>query len=403
MNLSGLRVLLASIAMGVVLGGCASIAPDVGDMTRAYAESVEKHERNQILKNLLRAGDGIPMSFTAVPTIVGTGQLEGNVGVAGKLFGELFSNATSSPSLRSSRGFNFTLASLDNERFTTAFLRDLSLDTVQVFSTGDFHRQLLFTLVVDSVSFNLGRSNEQVIENGTSSQARFDRFQSALAGLIDSGLTTERVTRSEPIGIDLTREELLTDRRFFGSDLVSDRSVRVVRVATSAGDRYRVVRQVSGVRFCLSPQAYEKRTGLGLSPSLACRPLHQATGGPVGDDEAADHASFLIDIRSAREVYRFVGRLAMSQIRQSEWIPSINLPQRQAGIVAGSHPLIVLRKGLPAANEKVLAVAEHMGSNYYVPFEDSGFSARVFEYLALLLSISMVKDAIPAQPAILVR
>jgi hypothetical protein len=50
---------------------------------------------------------------------------------------------------------------------------DLSLDTVQVFSTGDLHRQLLFTLVVDSISFNLGRPNEQVIE--TSSHYAGDR------------------------------------------------------------------------------------------------------------------------------------------------------------------------------------------------------------------------------------
>jgi hypothetical protein len=77
------RIALACVSVSLALSGCASIGPDVGDMTRAYAESVEKHERNQILKNLLRAGDGIPMSFTTVPTIVGTGQLESNVGVSG--------------------------------------------------------------------------------------------------------------------------------------------------------------------------------------------------------------------------------------------------------------------------------------------------------------------------------
>lgn len=403
MGVLNFRISLACLCVSLALSGCASIGPDVGDMTRAYAESVEKHERNQILKNLLRAGDGIPMSFTTVPTIVGTGQLESNVGVSGKLFGELFSNATSSPSLRSSRGFNFTLASLDNERFTTAFLRDLSLDTVQVFATGDFHRQLLFTLVVDSISFNQGRSNEQLIENGTSTRARFDRFQSTLADLVASGLTTERITRSDPIGIDLTREELLADRRFFGTDLATDRSIRVERVSTPTGERYRVVRQSAGARFCLSPQEFERRSGLKLAPSLACRLFNDASLSAETASGGADHDALFIDMRSSREVYRFVGRLAISQVRQGEWVPSINLPQRQAGIVAGSHPLIVLRKGSPAPGERVLAVAEHMGSSYYVPFENAGFSARVFEYLALLLSISMVKDAIPAQPAILIR
>ncbi|MEN9944745.1 MAG: hypothetical protein RLY18_703, partial [Pseudomonadota bacterium] len=61
------------LACPIVFGGCASISPDIGDMTQAYSETVEKHERNQILKNLLRAGDSIPMSFTTVPTIIGSG------------------------------------------------------------------------------------------------------------------------------------------------------------------------------------------------------------------------------------------------------------------------------------------------------------------------------------------
>jgi len=246
-------------------------------------------------------------------------------------------------------------------------------------------------------------SNEQLIENGTSTRARFDRFQSTLADLVASGLTTERISRSDPIGIDLTREELLADRRFFGTDLATDRSIRVVRVSTPAGERYRVVRQSAGARFCLSPQEFERRSGLKLAPSLACRLFNDASLSAETASGGADHDALFIDIRSSREVYRFVGRLAMSQVRQGEWVPSINLPQRQAGIVAGSHPLIVLRKGSPAPGERVLAVAEHMGSSYYVPFENAGFSARVFEYLALLLSISMVKDAIPAQPAILIR
>lgn len=387
-----------------LLGGCAAVAPDVGDMTRAYAASVEQHERNQILKNLLRASDGIPMSFTTVPTVVGTGQLEGSAGINGKLFSDVLGNATNNLTLRSLRSFNFTMASLDNERFITAFLRDLSLDTVHVFVSGDFHRQLLYTLVVDGITFNTGLNDQRLIENGTSSQSRFEQFQLTLKDMVASGLTTERTLRTEPIGIDLTREELLADRRFFGTDLATDRGVQVMRVSTPEGERYRVVRLLPHTRFCLSPQEYAKHSGFRLAPSLSCRsPQQQNTSSPSTPLQSDGYHSLVFDIRSAREIYRFVGRLAMSQMRQSEWVPSIYLPERQAGIPAGFHPLIVLRKGQPAPGERVLAVAEHMGENYFVPFENAGFSSRVFEYLALLLSISMVKDAIPAQPAILIR
>jgi hypothetical protein len=324
--------------------------------------------------------------------------------MSGTLLSDSIKKATDSLSLRSSRGFNFTLASLDNERFVTAFLRNISLDTVHVFSSsGDFHRQLLFTLVADSISLNPGGANQKVVQNGTATRERFEQFQSALADLVASGLSTERFIRSDSIGIELTREELLTDRRFFGTELANDRNIQVLKVSTPAGERYRVVRFTPSVRFCLSPQEYAQRSGLKLAPSLDCRPSHLRTGVSALAADAQANDSLAIELRSAREVYRFVGRLAMAQVRQTDWVPSIHLPERQAGIVAGSHPLIVLRKGSPAPGEKVLAIAEHMGATYYVPFENSGFSARVFECLSLLLSSSMVKDAIPTQPAILIR
>ena len=385
----------------IVFGGCASISPDIGDMTQAYSETVEKHERNQILKNLLRAGDSIPMSFTTVPTIIGSGTLEAGTGVTGQLYGSLFSNASNTTTLRGSRSFNFTLSSLDNERFISAFLGDISLDSFELFSGSDFHQQLFYTLLIDRVTINPEKDDRRVIENGTSSKKRFNTFQTFLEDLTSSGLRTEKITYATPVGIDLSRQELLSN--YFSSGLISDKNIKVTKTVTPAGDRYRVIRLSNVTRFCLSTRQFEKLNGIKLSPNLDCKASNEKVIDVNNSNNDKNYDSLEFDVRSAREVYRYIGRLVASQISQNEWIPSIELKKRQAGILAGSHPLIVVKKGQPVPGERVLAVAEHMGSSYYVPIENSGFSSRVFEYLSLLLSTSMVKDAIPASPGILVR
>lgn len=394
-------IYILCLGFSLAFAGCASISPDIGDMTRAYSDTVEKHERNQILKNLLRAGDGIPMSFTTVPTIIGSGTLEAGTGITGQLYGNLFSNASNTTTLRGSRSFNFTLSSLDNEKFISAFLGDIPLESFQVFSGSDFHQKLFFTLLVDSVTFNAEKDDRKVIENGTSTKNRFNRFQAILEDLIESGLKTEKITYASSVGIELSRQEFLTN--YFQTGLISDKNIKVTKSMTATGERFRIVRLTNSTRFCLSSNQFEKLSGIKLSSKLNCKPINERVVDVADLNYSENYDSLEFDVRSAREVYRYVGRLVASQIRQNEWVPSIELKKRQAGILAGSHPLIVVKKGDPDPGEKVLAVAEHMGSSYYIPFENSGFSSRVFEYLSLLLSTSMVKDAIPSSPGILVR
>lgn len=394
-------LLFFCLSLPFIFSGCASISPDIGDMTQAYSETVERHERNQILKNLLRAGDSIPMSFTTVPTIIGSGTLEASTGVTGQLYGNLFSNATNASTLRGSRGFNFTLSSLDNEKFISAFLGDIPIDSFNVFSSTDFHQQLFFTLLLDSVTFYPNQANEKLIENGTSTQKRFNNFQEILDHLISAGLRTEKIKYSSQIGVDLTRQELFS--KFFPANIITDKNIKIKKLSTPSGERYRIFRLTNATRFCFSPVEFERLSGIKLSPNIACKSASDTTieASSSSDNQAYDSLQF--DVRSARDVYRFVGRLVAQQLKQEDWIPSIVLKNRQAGILAGTHPLIIVKKGLPAPGEKVLAVADHMGSTYYVPLDNAGFSSRVFEYLSLLLSTSMVKDAIPASPGILVR
>lgn len=397
-----LRAALA-VFVASVFPGCATVNPDIGDMTRAYSDAIERHEMNQILRNLLRAADGLPMRFQAMPTIVGTGLLESNVGISGKVLGGFLDSATTNPSLKSSRGFNFSLASLDNERFTNAFVGDLSLDTINVISSGNFQRQLLFTLALQSISFNGGPLGERHIDNVAFSPEGFSRFQSALSDLIAAGLRTETYHRLTPIGVDISREELL--ERYLGSRLALESAVRTVRINTPSGPSYRLVRRERAVRLCLSPEDYRKLTGLKVNRWLACREpgLDMLTEATRPTRDAESDYEIHLNIRSTRDVYKYVGLLVKAQLKAPNHVPSIVVLGEHSGVSPGTYPIIVVRKGDPRPGEKILAIAEHQGETYYVPREDSGLSAQVFDSLSLLLSASMVKDSIPASPGILVR
>lgn len=400
--LVSLRWAMACLAASLG-AGCASVSPEIGDMTRAYSDAIERHEMNQILRNLLRAADGLPMRFQAVPTVVGTGLLESNAGLSGKLMGGFLDNASASPSLKSSRGFNFNLASLDNERFTSAFVGDLSLETINVFSSGNVDRQTLFTLVLQSIGLKGAGETEHHIENDASSREDHRRFQSMLADLVAAGLRTETFFRLTPLGADLSRDEWLN--RYLNSRLATDSAVRSVEVDTPSGPAYRLVRRERALRFCLSPQDYLKLSGVRVNRWLECRPPDMSARAevqrPSHDHEA--HSSLHFNIRSTRDVYRFVGQMIKAQMGSDPWTPMIRVLGQRAGVTAGMHPLIVVRKGEPKPGERAIAITEYHGSTYYVPLEDSGLSAQTFEALSLLLSASMVKDAIPASPGILVR
>ena len=390
-------------AMVALASACSSVNPDIGDMTRAYSDAIERHEMNQILRNLLRAADGLPMRFQAMPTVIGTGSLEGSAGLSGRVLGGFLDGATGNPSLKSTRGFNFNLASLDNERFTSAFVGDLSIDTLNVFSSNNYLRELLFTLAFQSISVRGDDGVDRKVDNEINSSESFDRFQTALADFMSAGLRTESYFRLIPVGVDLTREELLS--RYLGSRLTLEANVRTVRIDTPNGPMYRLVRRERAVRFCMSPDEYLQRTGVRLNRWLACRPpgisLSSEAVRPLQDDDS--RSSIHLNIRSPRDVYKYIGQAVKAQLGPASWVPSLRLDAGASGRPAGTYPLVVLRRGMPAEGEAVLAVAEYQGQTYYVPQADSGLSAQVFEALSLLLSSSMVKDAIPASPGILLR
>lgn len=122
----------------------------------AYSATLSEHERNSLLTNLVRASEGLPLQFTTIPTVVGSGTVVGTMSIGADIVSSspsfvpgFFSAADRSvvkpsASLATSRQFNFTLAALDNEQFTRGYLSDLTVSSVNFFtSTSEVSQELL--------------------------------------------------------------------------------------------------------------------------------------------------------------------------------------------------------------------------------------------------------------------
>lgn len=385
------RLLLALPVL--VLAGCAATPIDMSDMADAYAQNIEEHERRVILLNILRAGHELPMGFTTIPTWTGSGNLRTSTGVGGQLFGQLLSNASLNASAEVGRSFNFSLSSLDNAQFTRAFLADLSMDHLHALASSSEHRpRLLYTLLLSDIRLNpdaeteLHHANEAIPED-------FERFQAQLSALLDAGLRTEVATLRSPVGPVLQREEAIA---FLGRNAnPSPDSLRIMNVGGGTG--YQIMSVRTAARFCLVPHRMTQFAQARLGRGIACA---SSTGGlPASDELPAGGDALSLDVRSGRDVFRYLGRMARRQMHGAGgWVATV---PEAAG--APAKPLLVIRTGRPPAGTQAIAATHYMGQDYHVPLEGSGHSAAVFDLLSVLLSTYKVPGSIPASPGILLN
>jgi len=47
----------------------------------AYSSTLSEHKRNSLLTNLVRASEGLPLHFTNIPTVVGSGTVVGTMSI----------------------------------------------------------------------------------------------------------------------------------------------------------------------------------------------------------------------------------------------------------------------------------------------------------------------------------
>jgi hypothetical protein len=403
-------------------------------MSTSYREVLEGYANDNILINVIRASEKLPMSFLDMPSVVGTGSIGATVGIATNImstnpasiagfFSSTAANAGSyyapSASLGVNNSFNFTQSSLDNQPFMQSFLSDLKPEDINSLTNNSAGpKSILYSLVIENVQIR--DADGHVLQNWDNdpTSPKYAEFQRILYRLINSGLRTEVVSQREilsgPIDLDFVSQNLDKVTPFYTMPNVS-----LVPVKDKLKSRmYEFVRITPVTRMCLIKNKREETLQNQFTSSAFCNPHFKNAEIPhnlIGDlsKPGVTHDnkhSLAIKLRSPRNIYAFLGSIVSLQLQPDPKIIKIknsDFFEAKPDMVLdlnddeSSLPLFEVFKNNRSI--RPIAMINYRGSTYSIPADRTSRSREVLILLSEILTLSKVPGAIPASPAVLIN
>ena len=419
----------------VVLTGCGSInSMTFRSMSSAYREVVESYSNDNILINIVRASQKMPVSFLDIPSIMGTGNVVANAGLSGTVFGAnpgsvagffqpwagargLASYAPSA-SMNVSGGYTFTQSSLDNATFMKPFLSPIQPEVVGFLTANQAApKSVLFSLVIEAI--DIVNENKEVMLSFVNdpSSKEYESFQRALYILVAAGLTVEQVPFKMPMGPVMDEATMRASLGMFTSAIAT--GVTVDEIVTPGRPKtYRLVRLMPQSKLCLNKTDSEVLFGQSLSPANYCQ---QQFKRQVASRTATELASLLkgsqdqsqknllvnIKLRSTRNVFDFLGDVVALQNADKPSVVKIfnpDLLNAGADINMANYPpvpLFVVQKNQRISN--AFTSLNYRGDTYALPADSGSFTKDVMVLLSQLLTLNKIAGSIPASPSVLVK
>lgn len=201
--------------------------------------------------------------------------------------------------------------------------------------------------MVNSVTYSGNLGSRDIVSNEVDTKS-WDKFQGSVAQANAFGLTLERRTEQVPAGPRLSRDEAMYQlsmviSNWNPSSFSPSGSARPKIAVLNDGDpvkNHQLVMESEPLRFCFDPPElskwpYDARQLCRKSGAHDRFLKLQATPGQSLPPQPLGWES--VNLRSAREVYQFVGKVVQAQLRQ---------PGQPFYKVADSeHPLIVVKCG----------------------------------------------------------
>ena len=385
-------------------------------MTAAYTGSMEVHQRNTILINIMRAAYDMPMTFTDIPTVLGQGLAQGQAGLTANIMSldpttlpGFFSagpqsNASLQAGLTVSRQFSFSLSSLDNQQFTKGFLTPVTLDNVHFFAqSSQLSKDLLFSLLINSIEINEAGKAPQLHYNNPSSP-EFPKYLELINTLLDYGLTTEAIVKPIDLGPVLTSEQAV---RYMTSPVGNlPPGVILRKLNTQQGERFQASIVKPMTSFCMGNRSKYNEIVARFGPTILCHDT-DSTGNVLGTLHSA--ASYKgkapiqrisINLRSTRDIFRYLGKVASAQTLSNPPVQTYVRTFMGEGKF-DYVPLLKVSKG--SGTGPVISSVKYFGNEYSVPLEQNGYSSVVFDLMSLLVTLSKIPGSIPASPGILIQ
>ena len=398
------------VVLSLGLAACATTL-DFSSWLVRYNSSVEQGQNQLTLLNIMRASEDMPLLFTSVQVVRGNGQTTAGavIGITGSRQATSVSGANNSDtslttlapsaSLQVSSGFNFDVVVLDSAEFYQGLLTPIGIDAVHSYLKKGVPAELILILLVERITLTVGGVPTTYVNDPTGPD--YNRFRAVLANLLNLGLTTELVSSSLPVGPLLTDADLKKDLK----SLLAAAQAGLFLFPEQGG--YRFAKRNVVARLCFmgggnDVPALPQNSLCALSPKGKGLKMQAGSQRPTNEVLALNDAEMMVQMRSTRDVFSFLGRLAHRQTgagRDSVILELPAVPPYQDP--SKGRALFRVVKDRPKPDD--LASAEYRGSVYSLPSDEQGYSATVLSVLQQLFSLSKSVNSIPATGTVVVR
>jgi len=426
------KQLLLAFSGLAILSGCAMTgSTSFQSMSSAYREVLEGYANDNILINIVRASEQLPMTFLDMPSVIGTGSIGANASVnaiiqsanpssfAGFFSATDLSNVNPYVGLAVNNSFNFTQSSLDNASFMTEFLSDLTPEDINSLTNNNAGpKSILYSLVIENIEIrdSTGKTIRQW-ENDPASPD-YKEFQQMLYRLIDSGLRTELVNQKEILSGPMTLAEV--NRNLMAiMPAFSQPNVALIPTDNKKGaQKYELVRMTPVTRMCLMKTQREEKTLVQFSDAAFCNPHYANSDIPhnmIGDLSAPGITQdgkhvLAIKLRSPRNVFSFLGTIVFLQLKPDPVVITIKdsdqfakRPELITNIDDDSTSIPLFKVVKNDYTVDAIASINYRGNTYSIPGAKTSTSREVLVLLSEILTLSKVPGAIPPSPAVLIN
>lgn len=408
-----------------LLSGCTVPSPSFSDMSQKYQAEVELFQNNNILLNIVRASQGMPLAFLDIPSVLGTGNMNETVGLmstnysmSGQGMSSFFtptngSYYSPSVSVSAGRSFNFTLSSLQNAQFQKGFLSKIPLDVLNYFMSENYPRELIYTLLIERFEYiDLKGVRHVMVNNPADAPEKYARFQKELNLLIISGLSTEQVNKFQALSPLLPAQQITENNAIIQYLSLREKNINLEKVVKNNKTYYQLFKPESEVRFCFQQNQYTPEVIKYFSKGVVCHDSLRANGrdeklhntGPSVTDEPGDRGRFLsITLRSTQDVFEFLGKVISVQNERNQPITLYGDGPRSTDIIdiTQGRPLLIAKPS--GVVERPVAAVDYKGVTYSIPSENNGHSVAVLNIMSQLINLLKVPGSIPPSPSVLVK
>ena len=403
-RLRRLTNLVAGCLLALSLSSCSLLRPEFSEMSATYGEVVEKYQVNNILVNIVRASQQRPLSFLDIPTVIGSG----SVTVSAALLSKGLADGGLAGGLSTGNSFSFTQASLDNSSFMSGFLTQIPVEAVHYFSADHIPKEILLTLVVDSIELIDAKGRKEIFLNNPT-LPNYAEFQKHLYRLIRWDITTEQIEEDVAIGIPMRREEIEKSISH-NLSVVKNMQLRAKKVSGLDQNLYQLTQVKKVTRLCINKDSFSNYqlpdvTGEALfcKGSLG-RHMDTSASRSVMIKSQDNQKELVIRLRSTRNIFDFLGQLLRAQTQEPPYYVSVP-PIAKLSELNTSEPnpysLLIIQKN--STTQQALYQATADGERYAIPKTHAGYSGIVIDLLSQFITLNKIPGSIPTSPSVLVR